>query len=119
MGAPEPRQIDWESATIKGASLTVDLTGESSKLWRAQFERVLALLGSSNASWGEISLTKDAIKVADIEPGSESDLRHFLESIVLEANADVAADSEADASDDADEPDRSMTATFRSFATED
>ena len=122
MATPEPRQIDWDSARIKDATLTVELSGPSSKAWGAQFEHVLVLLDTPHNNWGEVKLTKQAIKVAGVQPGVESELRHFLESIVLQANSDVAPDppeQDADSEGDpASELDESMTATFRSFASE-
>lgn len=123
MATPEPRQIEWGSARIRHAALT-ELTAATSKAWNARFEGVLALLDTPHNNWGEVSLTKKAIKVADVQRGSESELRHFLESIVLQANADVEPDSseqDSDAEtreDRASDPDGQMTATFRSFASE-
>lgn len=124
MAASEPRQIEWGSAQMRDGTLTVELTGANSKAWTAQFEVVLALLDTPHSDWGEVSLRKKAIEVADVPRGSESELRHFLESIVLQANADTEPDSPeqtanaTDTQDDhANDPaDEQMTATFRSFA---
>ncbi|HEX3850836.1 MAG TPA: hypothetical protein VHW01_07700 [Polyangiaceae bacterium] len=122
MSAIEPREIRWDTAHIKGAALTVELTGSASKPWKARFEQVLALLGSAHSSWGATRVVKDAINVEDVEQGSESGLRHFLESVVLQANADPEADVVAQAHERIDgkgelDPDERMTRTFRSFAT--
>ncbi len=70
---------------------------------------------------GEVRLTKNAIKVADLRRGSESELRHLLESIVLQANSDTAPDAQHnDDSDEDHEPDldEQMAATFRAFAAD-
>jgi hypothetical protein len=120
MATVEPRQIAWDSAQIEDATLTVELTGSASKAWKARFEGVLALLDTPHGGWGEVHLTKKAIEVADLQQGSESELRHFLESIVLQANSDTAPDT-SQHDDDSEEdhgsdPDEQMTATFRAFA---
>ncbi|MGH2911218.1 MAG: hypothetical protein ACRDJ3_01945 [Solirubrobacteraceae bacterium] len=68
-----------------------------------------------------IHLTKKAIKVTDLQQGSESELRHFLESILLQVNCDTELDaSQSDDEDEGHEPntDEQMTATFRGFAAE-
>jgi hypothetical protein len=122
MAAVEPQQIEWDSAQIEDATLTVELTGSASKAWKARFESVLALLDTPHSSWGEVHLTRKGIKVADLQQGSESELRHFLESIVLQVNSDTAPDTPQhdDDSDEDREPDRDkqMTATFRAFAAD-
>jgi hypothetical protein len=127
MAASEPRQVEWASAEINDATLTVKLTGTSSKAWSERFEGVLALLDTPHSNWGKVSLTKKAVKVAGVQPGSEAELRHFLESVVLQANSDTVSDSperdsDTEAQDDhhaeGDRRDGQMTATFRSFASE-
>jgi hypothetical protein len=124
MSATEPREIRWDTAEIEDAALTVELTGSNSRIWKARFEQVLALLGSAHSSWGEARVTKDGINVKDVEHGSESELRHFLESVVLQADADPEADVIGQARDRIDGkddpgPDEQMMRTFRSFATGD
>jgi hypothetical protein len=117
----EPRAIDWESAEIEDGELTVGLTGQKSKDWRARFENVLALLDTPHTAWGEVTLVKDRIVVAGVEQGSESDLRHFLESIVIQANADTRRGEEETEPQDAPDkpdPDAEMTRAFRAFAAE-
>lgn len=47
--------------------------------------------------------------------GEESDVRHLLESAVLEANSRLSADDNAQEGD-RDGDDAAMTRTFRSFA---
>jgi hypothetical protein len=121
MSRTERREVRWDTAQIEDAALTVELSGASSKAWKARFERVLALLDSAHSSWGRIRVSKDRIKVDDVQLGSESDLRHFLESLVLQANAESQVAGRAPDSIDAREepgPDERMTRTFRSFAAE-
>jgi uncharacterized protein YjiS (DUF1127 family) len=120
MADPVRRQIDWGSADVQGGSLTVALTGRSSKAWRTRFEAVHALLEHSERDWGEVGLTREAIEVEAVREGSEEALRHFLESLVLQVNAELEPDDVGeDALTGADPQmasDRRMAATFRGFA---
>jgi hypothetical protein len=81
------------------------------------------LLG--HGDWGDVRLRKGKVRVSDVTPGDEEKLRHHLEAIVLQANADEQGEEGADSSPgqdaEADEqqdrgPDAEMTARFRSFA---
>lgn len=123
MAAPEQRSIDWGSAEIEGGTLTVDLTGASSKAWKQRFESVLALLETTHGRWGEVHLRRKGIQVAEVQRGTETELRHFLESIVLQVNSELPQPEEADQDGEEDthvdeeaQADRQMTAAFRGFA---
>jgi hypothetical protein len=127
MAAPEQRSIDWGSAEIEDATLTVELTGASSKAWKHRFQSVLALLDTPHSRWGEVHLGRKAIQVAGVQKGGEAELRHFLESIVLQVNSelpppaepeqDTEQDPQQDAhADEAAQADRQMTTAFRAFA---
>lgn len=121
--AVEPRQIDWGSAEIEDGALTVGLAGAASKVWKARFENVLALLATPHSGWGEVSLTKKAIKVSGVQQGREAELRHFLESAVFQVNTDTAPDApqrddDEDKDDHEPDVDEQMTQTFRGFAAE-
>ena len=122
MAAIEPRQIQWGSAEVEDATLTVALTGRAANAWKARFENVLTMLDTPHNGWGEVRAVKKALKVNDLEQGSESELRHFLESAVLQANSDTAtgtcASHDGRIEDDEPGPDEQMTAAFRAFATE-
>jgi hypothetical protein len=119
------RTIDWVSAEVHDGDVTVELSGKSSKAWRERFDTVLRLLGASGGGWGEVKLTKGAIRVRSLQPQAEGDLRHFLESLVVQVNAELPSE-EGDGRDDdgagAESIDRGavldaeMTATLRSFA---
>lgn len=102
------------------ASLTVGLTGPSSKVWSRRFAAVHALLEHSEREWGEVGLTRKAIEVEGVHAGSEGALHHFLESVVLQVNAELEPDrAQADAGSGEDAQlvaDRKMAATFRGFA---
>jgi len=123
MAAPEQRNIDWGSAEIEDATLTVELTGASSKAWKQRFGSVLALLDTPHSHWGEVHLDKKAIQVADVQQGAEAELRHFLESIVLQVNSELPQPEEPEQdtdqhphADEAAQADRQMTTAFRAFA---
>jgi hypothetical protein len=118
MTRSEAQQIDWSTAEVKGGALSVELTRSPSKSWRKDFERVLTLLGEDGqGGWGEIALAKGRLEVAEVAEGSEGDVRHFLESAVLQVNSDLGAElpTERPAAADGPTPDQRMTATFRRF----
>jgi hypothetical protein len=111
--------IDWGSATVGDGRLTVALAGKPSSEWRARVQRVLERLHSSGSGWGAIRVGKKKVTVEDVSAGSEGDLRHLLESAVLQANADLAdtdAGGEGGAGDERSAADQRMTDAFRSFA---
>jgi hypothetical protein len=124
--------LNWSTAKVEDSRLTVDLDGELPPGWKGSFDAVARLL-SNSADWGEVSLKgKKSVRVADVSEGSEERLRHFLESVVEQANADDrpddSEDDESDDSSDDDEdesgdddrdeasPDDEMSDRFRSFA---
>ena len=111
--------LEWASAQVKDAKLTVQLTGDSPKGWKESFERTVTLLG--DGEWGEVALKKGRVQVSDVTPGTEEKLRHHLEAIVAQANA---AHEERESGNDGDDPEREgpdaeMTERFRSFAEDD
>jgi hypothetical protein len=119
--------LDWSAAEVKSSKLTVPLEGDIPKGWKQSFETTVRLLGSGE--WGEIEVKKGAVRVSDVEPGSEDKLRHHLEAVAAQANADHEPDddqdgddaapgavqSEAGAGDEDEGPDAEMTRRFRSF----
>ncbi len=115
MTASPRRQIDWSTATVDAGKLTAQLTGARPRGWRRAFESVARLLDSGEGRWGAVAVRGDTITVVGVQSGSEQELRHLLEGIVLQVNADLrlTAPAEADADTAAD---RSMAAAFRSFA---
>ena len=77
------------------------LDGDIPKGWKRSFEATVRLLGGGE--WGEIEVKKDTVRVSDVEPGSEEKLRHHLEAVVQQANADHEPDeSEEDEAPDAE-----------------
>jgi hypothetical protein len=109
-------KLSWSEAEVKDAELSVPLEGEATKEWRQAFERTVALLG--HGDWGEITVKKDRVLVADVAAGSEEKLKHHLESLLAQANTTLEED-EGDEDDDGREdersdPDAEMTERFRS-----
>lgn len=112
-------EIDWASAEVHEGDVTVALRGKASKAWRERFDAVLKLLGPGGGGWGEVRLVRKAIEVHGLRPQAEEDLRHFLESVVGQVNAELP---EPEGSENGEPTDRAaildaeMTATLRSFA---
>ena len=111
-------RIDWAQATVDGGQLTAPLAGEPTKKWTARVEAVLERLHPGGSQWGAISVTKKKVTVDNVTAGCESDLRHLLESAVLQANADFAQPEE-EPDDDRSDEDQRMTQTFNAFAPAD
>ena len=117
-------EIDWSSAEVHDGHVTVDLAGKVSKQCRERFEAVRSLLGASSGGWGDVKLVKRTIHVRGLHPEAEHELRHFLDSVVVQVNAELPARDEKRS--DAARPDQpadrtaildaEMTATLRSFA---
>ena len=108
-------QIDWSTAEINDGTLSVAVEGHIPKGWTKHFDGVIALLESSSSGWGEIALHKKTITVAEVQQGSEDDVRHLLESAVLQANTDLGQ-HDTSATDPQTAQERAMTDTFRSFS---
>jgi hypothetical protein len=116
------REIDWASAEVHERSVVIGLTGKSSKAWNDSFDGVLHLLGHGTGGWREIGHDKKTIKVQGLQPKAERDLRHFLEAVVVQVNAELAeseSESEpepgAEPTDQQELEDEAMAATLRSF----
>jgi hypothetical protein len=110
--------IDWGAAEVEGGRLTVPFAGKATSDFKAQLQGVIERL-DRGSGWGEIKIGKSKLRVADIQDGAESDLRHFLESAVLQANANLAPHEEDDApahDGERSEADERMTEAFRTFA---
>jgi hypothetical protein len=121
-------QLDWSSAEVHDSKLSVPLDGEPPRGWRDTFERTAALLGAND--WDSVKLKGRQVEVTGLKQGGEEKLRHYLESIVQEANAAHAPEENEESDDDersgdhdedsveerAASPDTEMTERFRSFA---
>ncbi len=113
-------RLEWASAEVQNATLTVGLAGDPPKGWKQSFERTVALLG--DGEWGEIQLKKGTVRVTDVAPGVEDKLRHHLEAIVAQANAaheEPETDGDESGDHEAEGPDAEMTGRFRAFAEPD
>jgi hypothetical protein len=123
----QPR-LDWGQAKVKDGKLTVSLAGDPPSGWNDTLEKTAALL--SNGDWDTVRMKKHTVTVEGVRPGAEDKLRHFLESVVQQANATHEPDEEDEGSDEEsggeeneqqpDEPgneDSEMTERFRSFAS--
>jgi hypothetical protein len=113
--------IEWDSAEVSDARLRVALGGEIPKHWARRFAEVLQRLGPAGEErWGAVKIAKGEITVADLSEGCETDLRHQLESALLQANADLGAVRDDGARVGGDSPeeqrDGRMTVAFREFA---
>lgn len=108
-------RIDWSSAQVRGGELTVSFAAEPSSAWRKRFELLARRLERPGEAWGEITVKKTRIRVSEIGEGAESDVHHFLESVLLEANAAERDPAASDGQDGLDDADRRMTEAFQRF----
>lgn len=118
--------LDWSSAEVHDGKLVVALDSKPPKEWKDAFARTTRLL--NRGTWDEVTLKKGRVSLASIVPGEEERARHFLESVVLEANSAIespeqddegsgeAADRAEQDDEDEDPQDREMTEHVRSFA---
>jgi hypothetical protein len=116
---PAPQgEVDWASATVKDGELTVALGGTPNAAWARGLGSIVERLHWPGHGWGEVKVTKTRLRVASLTPGCETDLRHFLDSAVLQVNTDFAPDEDPDRGDDdgGSDEDRAMTDAFRSFS---
>jgi hypothetical protein len=110
--------LDWGSASVDDGQLTVPLIGEVPSGWTKRAKSVVERLDRSGSSWGAIRVTKKQLRVDAVTAGSEHDVHHFLESVVLQANA-AFREEEQDGDDDGrSEQDQEMTDAFRALATD-
>jgi hypothetical protein len=112
----EIQGIDWSTAEVDDGQLTVEVGGRHSKDWTERLEQVLEQLGRGGNRWGEIEVGKKKLRVDAVERGAEADLRHFLETAVLQANADAPPKASKTSDGERSDADQEMTDVFRSFA---
>jgi hypothetical protein len=112
-------KLNWTTAQVEDAKLTVELEGEVPSGWSDSFETTARLLGGGD--WGKVRVKKGSVRVSHVSPGSEEKLRHHLESLVAQSNAAVRpAEAEpelkgADRDSDEDTADARMAERFRAF----
>jgi hypothetical protein len=109
-------ELNWATAKVKDGKLTVDLEGEIASDWKRSFERTVTLLPGGD--WGEVEVKKQRVRVSDVIAGEEEKLRHHLEGVVEQANADVRPPESGDGGGGGEEnsADARMTEAFRAFA---
>ena len=120
------REIDWSGAQVSEGSATLPLTADAPKAWTERFAGVVALLAQKgSAGWGEVEVGKKAVKVAELQPGAEDDLRHFIESVVTQVNSELTdepGEKGSQATRDAVDPQAAQDAEsaeqLRSYASE-
>jgi hypothetical protein len=109
--------VDWRTAAVRERELSVAFEEPISAPERKHVKALVDRLERPGEPWGTITVKKDRLIVSKIAPGAEDDLRHFLESLLLEANA-AADEGSNDEHEQLDEHDRRMTDAFRAFAPE-
>jgi hypothetical protein len=112
-------EIDWTTAQVADAVLTVKLSGEPSSAWAKRVGAVIELLQRDGRGWDHITVTKTQVEVTGVTEGSEPDLQHFVQGAVQQANADFAARRGNAQDTDADPGagrDREMTDAFQALA---
>jgi hypothetical protein len=116
-GMTDEIRIDWGSAAVDGGRLTVPLAGKPSSEFKTQLQDVIGRL-HHGSGWGDVKVKKSGLRVDDVADGAEGDLRHYLESAVLQANANVAAEDadEETPGDERSEDDQRRTDAFRAFS---
>lgn len=110
--------IDWASAEVADAVLTVPLAGDVPDGWSERVERTVArLTDHGGAPWEAIEITQERVEVTGVQPGTEGDVRHLLDAAVTQANTDLAPETDAEGDDGPKgQADQDMTDEFRSFA---
>jgi hypothetical protein len=116
-------KLNWSSAKVRDGKLTVELAGDRPRGWKKSFEKTVRLLGAGG-NWGEVRVKKGQVHLGRLTPGDEEKVRHFLDSVVTQANAaHRPSEPDSDATDrqtpDESGPDAEMTKRFRSFAEAD
>jgi len=115
-------QIEWSTAEVSDAELTVSLSDNAPKKWRVAFARAASLL--SQGSWEVSQVKRRHVRISPVRVGEEERVKQFLDGAVLEANATLVSEDElfdpaqADDEDHGDETsaDEELTARFRAFA---
>jgi hypothetical protein len=116
-------KLNWSSAQVTNGKLTVELAGNRPRGWKKSFEQTVRLLGAGG-NWDEVRVKKGQVHLSRLAPGDEEKARHFLDSVVTQANAahrPSEPDSDAPDRQPSDEsgPDAEMTKRFRAFAEAD
>ena len=114
----EPALLDWDNAEVHDGALEVTLSATPTRAWASRFRAALALLDRINGDWGQVRLRRGTITVSGVRAGSESRLRHLLDSAVMQANGQPGPERPAADADGQRMRDRQMTAAFRAGGAE-
>ena len=109
--------LDWSTAEVSDGTLEVGLSEKPDSDWKERFERTVRLLAGERAD--QLKVKHGTVRLKAVEPGTEDDVRHLLESAVLEAGSAGAGWDAGGAGDETDGPDAEMTARFRAYAEAD
>lgn len=107
--------LEWAAAEVHDAELTVPFAPGPSKPWTDRLGAIIDRLSQPRPGWGPVKVTRKHVRVGAVEAGAESDLRHLLESAVLQTNTDFAP-TEAEPEDERSQADAALTAAFQAFA---
>jgi hypothetical protein len=109
--------IDWASADVRDGRLTVAFTEKPPKGWTKRLEAAIERLAQHETGWSAIEISKKKLHIDAVQPGAEADLRHLLDSALLQANADTDnGGGDDDATSSRSERDQALTDAFRAFA---
>ena len=111
-------QLDWSTANVSEGRLAVAFDERPDSEWVDRLRAVVERIERPGSAWGTIKVKRRRVKVADVKPGAEDELRVFLEGAVLQTNADFRPDEAEQPGEGGErsEADETMTARFRSFA---
>jgi hypothetical protein len=106
--------IVWGEAEVHDGELHVGLDGEAPRGWASRFRSVLARLAQDGEPrWGRISVSRREIRVAEVSEGGEADLRHLLDSVLLQVNSDLSPEQDDERESPEQQRDARMTEAFR------
>jgi hypothetical protein len=107
--------LDWSTAIVEDGCLTVGIEGDPSAAWTTRLKAVLERLERAGSPWGKVKVKRTRVRVRDVQPGAESDLRLLLDSAVLQTNSDLR-EHDDDKRVQHSAQDEAMTTAFRSSA---
>jgi hypothetical protein len=108
--------LDWSTAIVEDGCLTVGIDGDPSAAWTTRLKAVLERLERAGSPWGKVKVKRTRVRVRDVQPGAESDLRLLLDSAVLQTNSDLREHDDDDERVQHSAQDEAMTTAFRSSA---
>jgi len=112
----EDRKVMWEEATVTEGggtiSLRVRVDDIPSPAWRRTFEAIASARDSEahGLRWGGVVLQTDWVTVDAVNPGSEHDLKDYVDRIVSATNEQRGRDRQAEEQAEQDQQFRSEAA---------